>query len=249
MPFLQSRKMGKGDNMGSLTFTDCKFIYSRQGEERILLDLKDLLFGNGEMPWQCLTECGNLAAAEALLGLIGKIKQEKEETALPVIAIDVLLTAYLLRASGPCRILEYGCGDGGLSSHLAELLGCFHEESSLVCAYHTLDGASMAWMEQMAGIERLPRLSYLAGDYGCLQLRERYFDIVIVNGAVNYEEPYEVLADASELAAEDGIILCHADDSPLLESIFKLFFEEREEYDFSPYQKILTAKAADRIRR
>ncbi len=232
--------------MGSLTFTDCKFIYSRQGEERILLDLTDFLSGSGGMSVQRPGEYRDQAVIETLFRLIGKIKQEKEETALPVLMIDVLLTAYLVRSSAPCRILEYGCGDGWLSSHLAELLGSFHEESSLVCAYHTLDGASMAWMERMGSIERLPKLSYLAGDYGCLQLQKRYFDIVLINGTVNYEEPYDVLADVSELVTENGILLCHADDSPLLESVFKLFFEEREEYDFSPSQKILTAKAADR---
>ena len=40
--------------------------------------------------------------------------------------------------------------------------------------------------------------------------------------------------------------MCYVDHTPLLESTFKLFFEEREEYTVSPTEKVLLAKAGDR---
>lgn len=107
-------------------------------------------------------------------------------------------------------MLEYGSANGSLSLHLAEVLGTFHEESVLVCAYDTIEPE---WMEQMAQVQHLPKLSYFAGDFGQLKLSEKYFDIVVINGVVNYLQPEEVINDALRLVTKDGILICYSEEA------------------------------------
>lgn len=64
---------------------------------------------------------------------------------------------------------------------------------------------------------------------------------VVLNGRTDFQEPYAVVADALRLVRKDGVILCYTNDCPLLESVFKLFFELREEFVLQPSQKILLA--------
>lgn len=187
----------------------------------------------------------NLIIADLLNILIERERKEENsiEISLGLILIDALLTKYLIQTSQPIQVLEYGSGQGRLSCHLAELLGVFHEESILVCAYDTIEPE---WMEQISKVERLPKISFFAGDFGNLQLQKDYFDIVIVNGMVNYAEPYQVVLDAIQLAKKNAVIFCYTDNTPLLESVFQLFFERREEYEIIPSSKVMLAEIKDK---
>ncbi len=232
--------------MGSFSFVEDKFIYTDQEIPRVLLDLNACLSNKSRISFQHSPDREYTTVDDILRRLLDKVNADTGEMALPVIMLDTLLTAQLVRSSRPFRILEYGCQDGLTSSHIAELLGLFHEGSELVCAYNSLDLTSMAWMERIADVEHLPKISYFAGDYGCLGLQKHSFDLVFLNGAENFENPGQILSDALELVTEDGVLLCYTDDTPLLESTFRLFFEEREEYELSPFRKIFLAKAKDR---
>lgn len=233
--------------MGSFILADNRFVFEQQDRTQLLLDMNDFLSNKSRISFHRYPGQDHPILSDLLLRLLEKAKSNSEEMTLPVIMTDTLLAARLIRSSRPVRVLEYGCQDGLFSSHMAELLGSFHGESSLVCASNTLDFSSMDWMERMADVTPLPKLSYFAGDYGSLQLPGHDFDIVFLNGAVPYTNPHEILTDALGLLKEDGTLLCYTDNAPLLESTFKLFFEKREEYELSPFRKILLAKAEDRI--
>lgn len=237
----------RNNNMGSFILADNRFVYEQQGRTQLLLDMNDFLSNKSRISFHRYPGQEHPILSDLLLRLLEKAKSGEEEMTLPVIMTDTLLAARLIRSSQPFRVLEYGCQDGQFSSHIAELLGTFHGESTLVCAYNTLDFTSMDWMERMADVTPLPKLSYFAGDYGSLQLPRHDFDIVFLNGAVPYTHPREILLDALGLLKEDGTLFCYTDNAPLLESTFKLFFEKREEYELSPLRKILLAKAEDRI--
>lgn len=108
----------------------------------------------------------------------------------------------------------------------------------LVCAHDTIE---LEWMERISHVEHLPKLSFLAGDFGALGLQSNSFHMVVLNGRTDFQNPYEVVADALRLVRKDGVIFCYTNDCPLLESVFKLFFELREEFVLQPSQKILLA--------
>lgn len=228
--------------MNSLVYRENKFIYTGAGGEKTLLDCRDYLSNKSRVSLHRLPGQDFLTVPELLVGLIQQEQRGGTGLEFPFGLIDTLIAARLVRTSQPVRVLEYGCADGKLSGHLAKILGAFHEESVLVCAYDTMDELWMQWMERIAALEKLPKISYLAGDYGCLHLQKDYFDIVLINGGmVHFTDPQSVIADALSLAAEGGMILCYADDSPLLESVFKLYFETREEYEISPVSRVLAA--------
>lgn len=230
--------------MGSLFYNNSKFIYEGQdGNQKVLLDCSCYLANKSRISMHRLPEVDCLTIPDLLLSLLEKEKEDGKGLEFPAALMDILLAARLIKTSGPVKVLEYGSMKGDLSLHLSEVLGAFHGESVLVCAYDTIEPE---WMERMAQARYLPKLSYYAGDFGRLTLAERYFDIVVINGMVNYLQPEEVIADALRLVAEDGILICYADETPLLESTFKLYFEEREEYEITPSQKVMLAKAKDK---
>ncbi len=230
--------------MGSIFYNDSRFIYEGQdGEQEVLLDCSCYLANKSRIPMHRLPGMDYLTIPDLLLSLLEREKENGKELEFPATLFNILLASRLIKSPDPVKVLEYGSMKGELSLHLAEVLGAFHQESVLVCAYDTIEPE---WMERMAQAAHLPKLSFYAGDFGQLRLAEKYFDIVIINGMVNYLQPEEVITDALRLVAEDGILICYSGETPLLESTFKLYFEEREEYEITPSQKVLEAKARNR---
>lgn len=229
--------------MGDLIYRDNKFIYTEPGKEQPLLDCGDYLSNKSRISMHCL-EDQNIYTLPELLADIRKQGPCRGNDAFAAALMDVLLAARLIRTSQPVRILEYGCLGGKFSYYLASIAGAFCEASSLVCACDRMD---MEWMEQIADVKKLPRVSFLAGDYGDLPLQKGYFDIILINGTVDFADPCKVVADALRLASDDGILLCYTDASPLLEGVFKLFFEKdkREDYEISAFARLMCAKAED----
>lgn len=232
--------------MAVLHFDGRNFIYAAEGEETVLLDCGGWLTNKSAVSMQKLPGQDFLTIPALLLKLIQDEQQNNTDLAIPFGIMDILLAARLIRTAWPVRVLEYGCGDGRLSYHLAKILGAFHENSSLVCAYDTMDELWMQWMERISTIDKLPKISYLAGDYGDLQLEKNYFDIVVINGRTNFQEPGQVMEDALALVAKEGTLFCYTDQTPLLESVFQLYFETREEYEVTAASKVLLAEAKSR---
>lgn len=218
-------------NNGSVAFTGLEGTV-------VLLDSEKPLENKSRVPMRRLADQKHPIISDILLKLIQRQQEEEADLAVPFGLLDALLTVRLIRSSKPVWVLEYGSGQGELSAHLAELLGTFHEESMLVCAHDTIE---LEWMERISHVEHLPKLSFLAGDFGALGLQSNSFHMVVLNGRTDFQNPYEVVADALRLVRKDGVIFCYTDDCPLLESVFKLFFELREEFVLQPSQKILLA--------
>lgn len=230
--------------MGDLVYENQKFLYMEGKRERVLLDCRDLLSNKSRIPMHCLKEQELRTIPLYLAELMEKESRNQDENGMASALLDVLLAARLIRTSQPVRVLEYGCLGGKLSWHLASVMGAFHEASTLVCACDRMDDG---WLAQVADVEKPPRVSFLAGDYGQLPLAPGFFDIVLINGAVDFADPARVLLDARKLAARGGILICWSEDAPLLRDTFRLFFErdQREEYEIDPFRILMTAKAAD----
>lgn len=232
--------------MASMDITEKAAVYNDEGNQpHVLLDFTKYLANKSRVSLHKGPGWDIPTLPEILAGLFQKEKEYGEGLCLPTLLLDTLIAARLIQTSQPVHVLEYGCRDGRLSWHLAELLGRFHPETSLVCAYHTMDEKWVKWMERVYQVKQPPKINFLSGEYGLLQLQEDYFDIVLINGMVNFTEPQQVVRDVLALAKADGMILCYAEEAPLLEDIFKLYFEECDEYTISPSVKMLAAKTSD----
>lgn len=227
--------------MGSLSIERSQVTFEDTRGERVLLDCTDLLANKSRVSMHRLLEQTHPTIPEILTELILGQQTEDDDFTVPFGTLDTLLTARLIRSAKPVRVLEYGSGRGELSVHLAKLLGMFHERSSLVCAYDTIE---LEWMERISHIEKLPVLSFLAADFGNSGLQKNSFDVVVLNGLADFINPYDVLKDAVSLMKTDGMLFCYNHDTPLLESVFKLFFETRDEYEINPTCKVMAAEAS-----
>lgn len=229
--------------MNGLFYKNSKFIYQYKTDEQTLLDCKVFLNNKSRISMHRVQDQSHRTIPDLLISLIEHEQKNGNNREIPFGIIDILLASQLMQTSQPVRMLEYGSGQGLLSCHLAELIGAFHEKSTLVCAYDTIEPE---WMERISQVEQLPKVSFFAGDFEDFQLQENFFDIVLVNGMINYTEPYQVISDVVRLAKDDAVIFCYTNDTPFLENIFQLFFEHREEYEINSSSKILMANIRDK---
>ena len=227
--------------MSSLSIARDRFVFQDAGSERLLLDCNDFLANKSRVSMDRLPGQTHPVIPEILLNLFQKQRKETEELTLPFGMLDVLLVARLIRSAKPVKLLEYGSGQGELSVHLAQLLGIFHDKSSLVCVCDAID---LEWMSRISQVEPVPALSFLACDFGNSGLQRQSFDIVVLNGLTQFPQPPDVLKDAVSLVKPDGAIFCYSHDTPLLESAFQQFFKTWEEYELTPSQKVMTAEAS-----
>lgn len=228
--------------MGQLTYEDLKFIYRDHEKTEILLNCGDYLSNKSRLSMHRLEGADYLTIPELLVGLLKREQEKNGNLDFPAMLIDVLLASRLTKQAHPVKVLEYGSEKGRLSWHLAEVVGAFHDQSSLVCAYDTIEPQ---WMEHISETGHMPKLSFYAGDFGEFQLQENHFDIIFINGIVNFMHPEKIILDALRLAAKNCFLLCYCEDTPLMESTFKLYFEKRAEYEIEPSRKILTAYTGD----
>lgn len=225
----------------SIELKDTKFVYTGHHEEKILLDCSDFLLNKSRIPLQA----EGLNILDFLVGSAEKERLNGSDLVVPALLIDILITSHLIQAARPFHILEYGCLDGQLSFHLAEVIGLFNSKSSLSCLSGGLDSKWIKWKERIAAVENPPQISFLVGDYNSIPLQQNFFDIILIHNEVKYKDPCQLILRTTQLMTEDGIIICYCDQSSLLEISLKLFFDKTEEYEVTSSKKVILAKSVD----
>lgn len=236
--------------MIQITFENNKFILHNGEKQEILLDGCNLMSNKSRLPMHALSD------EETIPGLLFSLAQKHaeisigtgEETENGLFAaylLDILLASYLIRASMPFKVVEFGAVNGVRSYHLAALMGKLNPESSLCCVSDVIGNESgNQWLNRISIVKQPPVLSMLIADYEHTQLESDHFDIVLINGTVRIDRPYETIRETERLIKKGGVILCHAKDSFLLKSSFKLIFEECKEYEIASNEEILITKYA-----
>lgn len=227
--------------MAALITEGSRFVFKDARGERVLLNCADPLANKSRVSMLRKPGETHSIISEILTELIQKQRAENNDLALPFGVLDILLVAHLIRSAKPVKLLEYGSDRGKLSVHLAQLLGTFHEKSSLVCVCDTIESELM---ERISRVEKHPVISILSCGFGNSGLQKDSFDIVVLNGLADFPQPCDVLRDAVSLVKSDGTLFCYSYNTPLLESTFKLFFENREEYEISPSCTVMAAEAS-----
>lgn len=231
--------------MKRIIFKNDKFILYDGDEQEILLNSLELMSNKSRIPMQSQT--GGDTIPKLIISLAEehkKISSKTEEAegigSFAAYLMDILLVPYLFRTSVPLKVAEVGAENGVLSYHLASLMGRLNPESSLCCISNIIGNDSEnQWLNRIVMVENPPVLSMLVADYEDTQLASDHFDIVVINGSVRIEKPYDTIREAERLVKKDGVIFCYSKESPLLESCFKLIFADRREYEVIPDEKIL----------
>lgn len=217
-----------------------RFYWEGRRERTCLLDCCDLMSNKSSVPMHSLQ-----GEVRTVLDMIGKLLEEEiqrkrpEEEIEQFLLLDLLLIRHLIATSMPLKVLEIGCQDGEISYQFATILGEFHKDSTFYCMS---DQMEIEWLKRMGEVKVLPHLSFLATDYEEALLEKEAFDTILINGAIQLNEPYQVIERALSLLKEEGSLIVMGQETPFLESSFQLFFKKREEYRFSPTKAVLLGK-------
>ncbi len=217
-----------------------RFYWEGVRERTCLLNCSDLMSNKSSVPMHSLQ-----GEVRTVLDIIGELLEEEiqrkrlEEEIEQFLLLDLLLIRHLIATSMPLKVLEIGCQDGEISYQFATILGEFHKDSIFYCMS---DQMEIEWLKRMGEVKVLPRLSFLATDYEEALLEKEAFDIVLINGAIQSNEPYQMIERALSLLKEEGSLIVMSQETPFLESSFQLFFKKREEYRFSPTKAVLLGK-------
>ncbi len=234
--------------MKSITYENNKFIIHNGEQQDILLDGFNLMSNKSRLPMHTLSNEETIPGL--LLSLVQKHAEisngtceDSENGRFAAHLLDILLTTYLIRTSAPLKVAEIGAVNGILSYHLASLMGKLNPESFLCCVSNVIGNESgNQWLNRISVVEQAPILSMLIADYEDTHLESDHFDIIVINGAVPIDKPYETIREAERLLKKDGILLCYTKNSPLLESCYKLIFSICQEYEIASNEKLLIAR-------
>jgi len=222
--------------MGSVVLENDKFYYSGNGKKELLLDCKDYINNNSRLPLEI--DNGNISVVNLLLALLKShsniIAGVRADDSMEMLLLDILFAKRLMKSKDSIKVLEIGCTDGIVSYHLATMIGCFNPNSTLCCVSNTMGNDSgNNWLDYIASVSQLPKLSFMSTDYDDIMLQSDYFDVVMINGTCFFEEPIDVISQAKRLVKDSGNIICYANSQPLLDSTFKLMFSNRKEYNIN----------------
>ena len=221
-----------------------KYYFESNGIERVILDCEDFLSNKSCIPMHRLPDTNNLTIPILLNALVQMEQKQSGDNVFLFYLFDLVLVSRLIRTKNPIRIMEYGCSKGEFSQHIAELIGRFNNESQMVCVNDRIDAA---WSKRIGAVEPevLPRITFIAGDFGDIHYEENYFDIVFINGKVNFEYPGTVFEDAMRMTKDSGEIMVMSCETPLLDSVFQLYFDNYEVYEITPQYKLYVTANKD----
>ena len=219
--------------MSAVIFKENIFILEDARERKIeLLNCKNLFSNKSSMPMHSLVGSSGRTIPRFLIQLLNLHKKQWGETeTVEYLLLDTIITSFLIRQSRPMQVVEIGGDNGILSFHLASLLGGFQKESFFCSVCRVIGNESENyWLDRISIVQEKPELSLLISDYEKTCLLDHFFDLVVINGTINFLNPYLVLKEAERLVKLNGNIVLFLQDMPLLEDIFKLNFSERKEY-------------------
>lgn len=226
-----------------------RYFRDQNGKEHLLFrtDARDFFRNKSRVPMHTFTD------GETIPSLLAELTSRSKEI-LPYaddnseyishLIIDNLLVTRLMRTCAPLKVLELGCSNGRLSYHLAYLLGKFHPDSLLCLVDHEISNENpRTWLDTIASAKYSPEISAVISDYDKTNLADESFDIVFINAVDNVTEPITLIREAGRIVRENGWIVCLYNDTPLLESSFKLAFPTYTAYELTPMCGVLTVSA------
>ncbi len=231
--------------MGELVLEKECFVFCEGDKRRIVFDLTDNLANKSRVPLRSkgideLSIAGLLLILQECNKQIGGYADGDMASAL----MDILVTKELIRSAAPIYVTEIGAIAGLNSYHLATLMGMINEESRLCSVCHVIGNESdNHWLDYICMVEKPPVLSMLVSDYHETGLERRAFDLVVVDGGINYEKPDEMISEIKRLLKKEGVLICHVvDHTDLRHAVLHQFMQEEcEEYRLNEYESIIVA--------
>lgn len=232
--------------MSGTIVTDTHILFATESGNKPLLAISDYLQNKSRIPMHADTE-----AEETIPKFLANTVKRNRELfpnlsslkEILYLTINTLLAAELIKSSVPVQMAEFGSTYGDISFNLAQTLGKFNPDNSLCLISNTVgNNSENQCLELLLQAELLPEFSLVYADYLKTNLADRCFDMVLINGDVHHEDPYQLIKEAERITKPDGLLLCYTAGDTLLESCFTLIFPEHEKYELATEHLLLTAR-------
>lgn len=232
--------------MSNIQLTKEGVVFSGNNGTKILLNTRDFLSNKSRVAMHSFSADGD-TIPNFLTKLLGRNRTIFQNTNtvndLRNCMLNALVVSKLVTSAAPMKVAEFGSTNGDISYNLTETLGKINPKSTLCLISDRIGNeSSNTCLNYITQAEVFPEFQMLYSDYTTTNLADELFDIVVINGDVCFEDSYKVIKEAERVTKTDGLILCWTSRDYLLESTFKLIFSEREEYELTPHEKILTVK-------
>ncbi len=232
--------------MNQINITNTHILLSTETGNIPLLSLHNFFQNKSRVPLHTISD-----SEDTIVQFLLEMKQKNESLfsgkssakQLAYFALDSLLVAELMKSAAPVKIAEFGCTQGDISYNLTEVAGKMNPKSSLWLISNVIgNNSGNNCLNLITQAEHCPDLSMIYCDYTDTNLAEQTFDIVIINGDIDFNDPYAVIKEAERVTKKDGILLCYSHGNYLLQSTFQLIFSERNEYPLTHADTILLTK-------
>ncbi|WP_281165265.1 hypothetical protein [Liquorilactobacillus sicerae] len=139
------------------------------------------------------------------------------------------------------RILEVGCDHGTLSYFVAKVLSAFDDKSQLLCLTDQIVNTTQdEWLSKISLLKNTENISRLTTSYDVSWLDQPVYDLIIINGNVDFQHSDRVMKSCLAALKKGGSLIClPANDSFLAES-FRLGFSKVKAYNIAKNSKVLT---------
>lgn len=226
--------------MSEIQYREKRFWYLDGGREQVLIDLRKCMENRSRIP---ITDPQN--HPRSVMRLVMNLQELHgnyglgDDVSFDYMLLDFLAARCLMKTAMPLRAAEIGAMNGVWSFHLASMMGQYNEESTLCCVCNAVGNESgNAWLDRIALVAEPPKLSMLAADYDDTMLQSSGFDLVVLNGSVPLENPYQVIKEAERLIKTGGVILCYARNQKPLSDMFSQVFSGFETFVVDPVTQV-----------
>lgn len=145
--------------------------------------------------------------------------------------MDLLFSRFMTGIPGTrtTRTILLGSDDGILSYHLCCLLKAFHSDNEYFPVTDCKETDYLEGWKDMIASENPPDKTYfISGDYGNLQVEEKSFDFVILNGNQYHADSELMVRDAFRIVKDSGIIIAFNEfENTVFDDIYKMKRDER----------------------
>lgn len=221
-----------------------------------MLDFQNFFINKSRLPMHLITQNKiNWFHEDTVFGYLVKLSDKYEQFFQAqnndtsklhkhtMLIISLFIAKILVETALPVKVCEIGCDEGSLSYLLAEVTGKFNPSSHLCLVSNTIgNDGNNRFLDAISLCENPPELSVAISDYDNTNLQSDSFDIVVINGNVNYSNPFDVVKEAERLVKKGGNIICYANHTPELESTLKTILDYYEAFCIIPDINILNVK-------
>ncbi|MBR1737829.1 MAG: hypothetical protein IJ736_12590 [Firmicutes bacterium] len=228
----------------------CSELEQNNGEIKRFFDLSNPYDNKSRIPAHNLDD-SFLSIAKVQNDLISASQSiysdvSEKELLISAITVSIMISCFM-KTSEAFKIAVIGKSNNFINYNIAELTGIFNPYSKLCLINDGCEDNDDGRAEFTEVLGNGTAISVLYTDYDDIIMSDDTFDITIINGETHFSDHYDVINEAIRITKQNGMLISLCMGDYLLESVFKLVLQGRNEYEISPDAVVLSAVKDENI--